>query len=165
MVRVPWLGREGRNIPGNISQIDLVPTLLDLMGQKVPDHLQGRSRAGVLRGEETLDGNDVFVQHNGAPVEVTWIPGRRLVKDEGVMGNDEINRMNELPWRSIVTSDRWKLNLCAGDRCELFDLNTDPCEMTNLYDDAGQQDRVRRMAARIRVWQQRTGDTARLPSM
>ena len=49
--------------------------------------------------------------------------------------------------------------------CELFDLNTDPYEMTNLYDDPAQRDRIRGMAARIRVWQDDMGDTAALPTV
>ena len=163
MVRIPWLGREGRRILGNISHIDLVPTLLDLMGQEVPEHLQGRSRAAVLRGEETLDGNDVFVQHNGTTVEASWVPSGSPLTDEGVMGDDEINLMNAVPWRSVVTADRWKLNLAVGDQSQLFDLNNDPHELNNLLDRPEHRDRVRIMAAKIRRWQQETGDRAPLP--
>ena len=68
------------------------------------------------------------------------------------------------PWRSVV-ADRWKLNLCAGDQCELFDLRSDPHETRNLFDDPAQRDRIRDMTARIRAWQVRTGDTAPLPSV
>ena len=67
------------------------------------------------------------------------------------------------PWRSVV-SGGWKLNLCAGDQCELFDLNSDPYELNNLYNNPDQRDRVRDMAARIRFWQLQTGDRAPLPS-
>ena len=56
------------------------------------------------------------------------------------------------------------LNLCAGDQCELYDLNADPHEMNNLYDDPAHIDRVRDMAARVRIWQHETGDTAPLPT-
>ena len=65
----------------------------------------------------------------------------------------------------MITPDRWKLNLCATDRCELYDLNTDPHELTNLYDAPEHRDRVRDMAARIRIWQDATGDTAALPAV
>ncbi|MCH7495387.1 MAG: MaoC family dehydratase N-terminal domain-containing protein [Candidatus Marinimicrobia bacterium] len=105
----------------------------------------------VLRGEATLDGNDIFREHNG-------IGDRDL-------GNPAINVLAKLPWRSVVTADRWKLNLCAGDQCELFDLRSDPHEMSNLVDDARQRDRVRDLAARIRLWQHRTGDAAPLPAV
>ena len=151
IARIPWLAGEGRTIDGNFSQIDLVPTLLELLGEPIPDGLHGVSRAGVLRGEEDLSGNDVFIEHNG-------IGDRDL-------GNPIINVLNDLPWRSVVTADRWKLNLCAGDQCELFDLNSDPYELTNLFDDLAHRDRIRVMAAKIRRWQREVGDDATLPSV
>jgi arylsulfatase len=151
MMRIPWLARQQTDVGGNFSQIDLVPTLLELLDEPVPDHLQGESRAAVLRGPATLDGNDVFMEHNG-------IGDRDL-------GNPSMNLMGTLPWRSVVTADRWKLNLCAGDQCELFDLNTDPYEERNLFNDPAQKDRIRDMAARVRLWQYRTGDSAPLPAV
>lgn len=154
IMRVPWLARESARIPGNVGHIDLVPTLLDLIGQPVPDGLQGGSLKPVLEGSADLSENDVFIQWNGTSDE---IPDRFL-------GSAEINRMLALPWRSVVTPDRWKLNLCAGDQCELYDLNADPHETRNLFNDPSQRDRIRDMAARIRIWQQRTGDDAPLPA-
>ena len=44
----------------------------------------------------------------------------------------------------------------------MFDLRSDPYEQTNLFDDSGQRDRVRDMAARICVWGQETGDVGAL---
>ena len=108
----------------------------------------------VLDSESTLDGNDVFMEWNGIS------PNLR----DRFLGSDAINRMLALPYRSVV-SDRWKLNLCAGDQGELFDLRSDPYEQTNLFDDPAHRDRVLDMAARIRMWQFETGDTAPLPSV
>ena len=154
LMRVPWLGRDERQIGGSIGHIDLVPTLLDLLGERVPGSLQGRSRVAVLKGEETLGGNDVFIQWNGASPSL----GDRQ------FGSPAIDRMNALPWRSVVV-DRWKLNLCAGDQCELFDLDSDPHEQSNMFNDPAQKDRIRDLAARIRKWQHDTGDHAPLPSV
>ena len=41
--------------------------------------------------------------------------------------------MIAVPWRGVITGNRWKLNLSPGDQCELYDLNTDPYEMNNLF--------------------------------
>ncbi len=153
LMRVPWLSREQTVVPGNVGHIDLVPTALDLVGEPAPAGLQGRSLVPVLEGDETLDGNRVFIQWNGTSDEV---PDRFL-------GSDAINAMLALPWRSVV-SGGWKLNLCAGDQCELFDLESDPHELNNLYDDPAQKDRIRLMAAQTRSWQYTTGDTAPLPA-
>ena len=154
LMRVPWLSSGRRSVEGSAGHVDLVPTLLDLLGEPLPHHLEGRSLVPVLRGEETLDDNDVFIEWNGTS------PTLR----DRFLGSESINRMLALPYRSVV-SDRWKLNLCAGDQGELFDLRADPYEQTNLFDDPAQRDRVRDMAARIRMWQYGTGDSAPLPAV
>ena len=64
LVRVPWLGREGKTVRGHVSHVDPVPTLLELMGEDVPEGLEGRSQAGVLRGDAMLAENDVVVEWN-----------------------------------------------------------------------------------------------------
>ena len=154
LMRVPWLSQEQTILEGSVGHADLVPTLLDLIGEEAPDTLQGKSLQPVLKGDSDLSENDVFVQWNGTSEEIV----------DRFLGSAEINRMLALPWRSVITPDRWKLNLCAGDQCELYDLNNDPHEMNNLFNDPAQADRVRDMAARIRIWQGETGDTVPLPT-
>ena len=105
----------------------------------------------MLKGDDDLYENAAFMEWNG-------IGDRNL-------GNPLINLMATLPWRCVVTGDRWKLNLCAGDASELFDLNNDPYEEENLFSDPAHHDRIVRMAALIRLWQHETGDTAPLPSV
>ena len=148
IIHVPWLSKAETRVDGNIGHTDLVPTLLDLMGEDVPDHLQGSSRKAVLEGSTELT-DDVFMQWHGGAATVP-------------LGNAEIERLSEIPWRCVVSGDRWKLNLSPDDTCELYDLNSDPLELTNLYTDADQADRVRDMTARIKDWQQRTGDDLEL---
>jgi arylsulfatase A-like enzyme len=163
LVRVPWLTGSQRRVGGNFSQIDFVPTLLDLLNQPVPGHLPGESRADVLRGRANLSDNDVVIQHNGVgDRDLTSAASSHTMAPERVR---QLNWLKTVPWRSVVTSDRWKLTLCAADQGELFDLNTDPAETTNLFDRPGQRDRVRWMAARLRLWQETVGDTAPLPGV
>jgi arylsulfatase A-like enzyme len=151
IIRAPMHNKESKLIDGNFGQIDLVPTLLDLLGQDIPEHLQGTSKSDVIKGKTDLEGNEVFMEHNG-------IGDRNL-------GTPAINMLNNMQWRSIVTSDRWKLNLCATDQCELFNLNDDPFEENNLFNDPENKDKIRIMAAKIRMWQHETGDNAALPGV
>ena len=138
-VKVPFLlrvpGLTSRKIPGRFSQIDLVPTLLDLLGEPISKHLEGKSRVPTLRSESTLD--DAFIQ---------W------------------NQPNDL-WRTVVSSEGWKLNLSPNDQCEFYDLNTDPHELQNLFDDPSRRDHVLDLTNRISQWQERYGDEAQLPSL
>ncbi len=153
LMRVPWLSDTGAVLNGAVGHVDLAPTILDLMGVQPPAHLQGKSLTPVLRGERTLEGNDVFIQWNG----VSDIDDRHL-------GSERIDLRNTQPWRTIVR-DGWKLALCASDQCELYDLANDPYELTNLFDDPQHRDRVRDLAARVRLWQHKNGDVAPLPAV
>ena len=77
----------------------------------------------------------------------------------------EVDRVQNIPHRGLIGSDGWKINLSVGDRCELYDLNTDPHEQANVFDDPANRERIRDMAERLRTWQRQTGDTAPLPDV
>jgi arylsulfatase A-like enzyme len=153
LMRVPWLSRQPHVVRGAVSSVDIVPTLLDLMGRPIPSAIQGRSRAGVLAARGSLEDNHAVVQWNGPDVV------KNLAGPEA-----EIARISGQPYRSLVHRG-WKLNLCAADRGELYDMNSDPCEEKNLLDDPKHRPRAREMAARLRKWQAETGDTAPLPDV
>ena len=146
LMRVPWLADSETRIPGRYSHIDTVPTLLELTGANLPGHIQGESRVPVLKGEATLEGNDVMID---------WT-GRDSRESPGIQGVDH---------RILISHDGWKLNLGEGDQGELYDLNGDPTESANFFDDPAQRGRVAEMASRIRDWQRATGDAATLPEM
>ena len=152
LMRVPWINSSQKKIRGNIGHVDIAPTLLELMGvpaSDMPDHLQGQSRVDVLEGRADLC-DDVFMQ---------WYEHSPTVP----LGNPDIERMSRVSWRSVVTTDRWKLNLSPGDQCELYDLKADPFELNNRFDDPQCRDRIRDMTARIRIWQDAVADNLTLP--
>jgi arylsulfatase A-like enzyme len=70
LIRVPWLNNQP--VPGRYSHIDTIPTLLDVMGLDVPDHLQGNSKAPQLKNGETFEGNDIFLDWNGRSIDLTF---------------------------------------------------------------------------------------------
>ena len=151
LMRVPWLAGNGKNIRGRLSQIDLVPTLLDLLGESIPSELEGQSRAAVLQGASDLQANDAFVQWNGSD-------GHKSRGFETDVPAELIAEVAETPRRTIIASEGWKLNLSPGDNAELYDLNSDPHELVNLYDEPDQQDRVQDLTERLVEWQRRFGD-------
>jgi arylsulfatase A-like enzyme len=157
IVRLPGAPHAGRSVGGRLSQIDLVPTLLDLLGQPVPEHLEGLSRARVLSDGATLaetGGADAFVEWSGNE----WRPPRKF---EGGIPPEKWLEMRDI-WRTVITAEGWKLNLSPTDQSELYNLNNDPYEQVNLFGDAGQRARVQDLTGRIRSWQERTNDQATL---
>jgi arylsulfatase A-like enzyme len=154
-VKVPWLMR----IPGSdkhqkiieprVSHIDLVPTLLELMGIDRPPDLPGRSLVSLLKGESASE-DDLFIEWN--PAEIHYDSKTHLA------GPQEIERLKGMMTRTVIAPDGWKLCLNDVDHCQLFNLQTDPEERTNLFDSGRHQEVIDRLRAKIMAWQSRVGD-------
>jgi arylsulfatase A-like enzyme len=160
---------EQRRVSSPVSQVDLVPTLLDLMGHSVPEGLDGVSLAdAVHNGNDAVVPEDVFVEWHGnktgAPVT---LPEELKLEDwQSEYGTpEEVLHANEENLRGVITSDGWKFNWSDTGVHELYDLNADPYEMQNLAVESSSRDRMRELAEKIRMWQQRTGDDLVLPDI
>ena len=153
--RIPWLirmpGQKQQHVIENpVSQIDLVPTLLDLMGSEAGDSLPGKSLAPSLHDNKTTD-DHVFIE---------WNPGAgfKAPKEVDFASPEEIQRVAQERTRSVVSPDGWKLCLSDVDKCQLFNLRTDQYETTNLFDSGQHDDVIARLTKRIHAWQESVGD-------
>ncbi len=149
-----------RRIRVPVSQVDLVPTLLDLMGQAIPGHLEGTSlRPALEKGDGAVSG-DVFIEWN------TRYKGTgEGKKDASLADEDEIRKTLYEFVRTIITRDGWKFNCNSLGGHELYNLKDDPLETTNLAARAEHQPLIQKLYSRIRDWQKRTDDKAALPEL
>ncbi|MFP4054351.1 MAG: sulfatase [Phycisphaerae bacterium] len=163
--RVPLLIRTpgqtaAQRVTFPVSHVDLVPTLLDLMGQPQPDHLEGDSLREAMEGDGEACKRDVFVEwHNDK------VPGEVNLPDwaKDIGPREKLAESVVAEVRTVVSPDGWKLNVSTAGEHELYDLNTDSAERTNRLRDPSQKDRVADLFGRIRRWQQRCGDRLLLP--
>ena len=147
LLRAPMVEQPPRRVGGRFSHIDLVPTLLELLGIEERAGLQGRSRVPVLQARDNLDSDDVFIEWSGADGHA-----------RAGLGEAEPNQSMVHQYRTIVTSDGWKLNTYGKGQGELYELNSDPFELENLYHQDGQRGRIGELTDRIRAWQEETED-------
>ncbi|MEO1011776.1 MAG: sulfatase-like hydrolase/transferase [Bacteroidota bacterium] len=154
--RVPFIIKAPDIAPMHIhqpvGQIDLVPTLLDLLGQSIPEQLQGETLVPLMKGEKT-EPRPVFMEWNPF---VNW--ERDLDKCPQWSHYDQCSVVLQAHIRSVVTPDGWKLNWNTDDRSQLFNLNEDPKELNNLFGSKEHQERVRNLKGLIKDWQTRTND-------
>ncbi len=165
-VRVPLLIRlpgqkEGFRINGPVSQIDIVPTLLELMGEKVPEDCQGKSLRDILVDRKENLEQDIFVEWNGdngasedIRLDGNSAPGRDTLKKAI---NDRI--------RTVITADGWRFSCSPMGFHELFKLTEDPGEKHNLAQDEKYRPLMRELRKKIISWQRETGDNADLPEI
>jgi arylsulfatase A-like enzyme len=88
IVRAPGLLSAGRRVSGTASLVDVVPTLLDLLGIPVPAGVEGVSLAGRLRGADATAERPVYAEVAlGTPPTYTcavWTGSRKcIVSDAG----------------------------------------------------------------------------------
>jgi arylsulfatase A-like enzyme len=161
-VRVPWLmripqlnGRHSR-ITHPVSHIDMVPTLLDLLGVRSERNFPGQSLVPLIQGESDVQ-RDVFIE---------WNPnsGALKVKKGGtkLASKSEQKRIENEHTRTIISLDGWKLCLSDADKSQLFNLHEDPGETTNLLDSGRHKDIIVKLKKKIHRWQNQAKDTVEL---
>ncbi len=109
IVLVPkWEG--GRRLAERVGTVDIVPTILDLLGLEGPTELQGRSLVGLMAG-----GNDSGSVQNRRPYYSESMSPRLS------HGIGELRALFLGPWKYV-----------HGPRPELFNLADDPQELKDL---------------------------------
>jgi len=113
MVRWPGKSAAGSVSDQMVMNLDFAPTILSAVGESVPTPMQGKSFLPVLTGEQSGRFRDAVYYH------YYEFPGPHSVaKHYG------------------VRTDRYKLiHFYEVDSWELFDLETDPHELTSVYED------------------------------
>ena len=126
-----------------------MPTLLDLVKPETATPLPGKSLVSCIR-----DGRDP------GPVMVQWHPGGTIDKS-GPNPGGAIRKADPPEgnaFRTIVTPDRWKLTLHTREHHQLYDLNRDPGETTNLFGQSEHAERVRAMTESLHAKQDAVND-------
>ncbi|MGQ0721344.1 MAG: sulfatase [Candidatus Eiseniibacteriota bacterium] len=121
VLRVPLLlsgpGIVARDLDDLVSLVDVTPTLLELAGADVPDGLDGRSLALLLRGEGTLPAAPVFAMEH----HYTWADGRRVAGRES---------RSEPVLSAVVAGADWLVQ--GPDKVELYETASDPDQHADL---------------------------------
>jgi len=178
MVDIPGVERNGGTVEHPISQVDLVPTLLDAMGQSVPESLNGESWLPFLEGEAEPPRDRVVVEWNGCsirgqgrtylsgageasvlrnPDPTTPHPDYMSVWGDMASDTEIMTAMTEAV-RTIITPDGWKLNYRHSGEKELYDLDEDPYETQDLSEDGSYAEKVDELTSEIIDWQVETLD-------
>lgn len=115
LLRIPFLvrlpdGRAGRRVSASAEQVDIAPTILDLLGLEIPRHMHGESLVdamldGCESAKPTFSASEVSPTGNGGSY------GRSL--------------------SVVFNGHKLILNLPSG-ACELYDLVRDSGEDTNI---------------------------------
>lgn len=139
IVRWPGVTPPGSRCEALVQNLDYAPTLLAAAGVEVPEAMQGRSLAPLLGGETPRDWRDALYYHyfEGPPAI------HRVAAHYGV-------RTYRHKLIRFYDTDEW----------ELYDLQQDPEELTNLYGQPGTKAVASQLKGRLVALRQQYGDTA-----
>jgi len=181
IARWPEKVAAGKRTAAMVQYADVLPTLVELAGgdgKKFP--FDGRSFAGVLRGESDTHRDYAFALHNnvpeGPPYPIRAVTDgryryiRNLKPEEiyiekhlmGVIGGSAKYNAYWTSWpREAVGSERtYRLirRYMRRPAEELYDTQSDPYEMNNLANDPKHAEIKRRLSAQLDRWMKEQGD-------
>ena len=124
LVRVPliwsWKGQFSEDVrsPALVELTDIVPTLLDIVGLKIPNYVTGKSLLPILRGETSPE-------HHREYVRCEYIDALDLADNS---------------YATMYFDGRYKLNVYHTHHLgELYDLQADPDEFDDLWESLDHQ--------------------------
>ena len=114
-----------------VESIDIAPTLLEACGLEIPYYMQGKSLYGLLTGDNDLDFHKEVV----------------VTDFNDSLGSSEINNYTQA---TMTFDGRFKLAIYHSHSGlgELYDLEKDPGEFINLWNDKKYKDLKNNLIAR-----------------
>lgn len=141
-IRIPMIVYDPR-LPGELRgrrrdemvlSIDCAPTLLAMAGIEIPSEMQGRDLTPLILGQAPTWREDWYYEHTHSEPYPRNIPRSQGVRTER--------------WKYIRYIDE-------NPRFEqLFDLENDPSEMSNLAADTGQEKTLEHLRQRLDYWRE-----------
>ena len=114
LIAWPGIIKRGSVNENMVSNLDLAETFLDMAGVKVPTDMQGRSMMPILKGKTPRDWRKEHYYH------YYEYPGYHMVKRHYGMSTERYKLIHY-----YFDIDEW----------ELYDIQADPLEMRNVYND------------------------------
>ena len=107
VIRAPFETMRGRRVADPVRIVDVLPTVLDLVGETVPSNTDGQTLTPLMKG---------------------------AVKELGLEAYSESRYgFDRFGWSPLMALRLGSLKLIVAPRPELYDLASDPHELTNLY--------------------------------
>ena len=160
ILRGPGGFHGGRVNDALVSQIDIFPTLCELIGIEVPEHVQGRSLVPAVRGDAREVNDAVFAEltYHAAydPQRAIRTRRHKYVRRWGDRDLPVLPNVDDSPSKDLLLQHG--LAETPRPREELYDLLFDPNESHNLADSADHADVREDLRTRLATWMQTTDD-------
>jgi arylsulfatase A-like enzyme len=150
----------GKVLDAMVSQIDLFPTICDLLSIEPPAWLQGTSFMPLIRGETGEIRDALFAE---CTFHAAYEPQRAIrtkrwkyIRRFGDRQAPVLANCDDSLSKDVWMEYGWRERSIAPE--QLYDLIFDPNEMCNLADDPSAASIVQEMRGRLEDWMRNTND-------
>ena len=160
MIKYPRNMMSGKVVDSLVSQVDIFPTLCDLLKINKPEWLMGNSLMPILEGKKEDVNEEIYSE---ITFHAAYEPAR-CIRNKKFKLIKYFDEHNKYVLSNIDGSISKKYFLSIGiDQKErdinmLFDLEFDPCEKNNLYKDAKYEKEKNSLEDKLKEWMIKTND-------
>lgn len=134
LIRWPKNVPDGRETGGPIGLVDLMPTLLAMMGVTIPDGVEGKDLSPFVMGDEGAAPESQLIGYWALP-----------------------DRCSPSEWRGVVTKSHTYARL-RDEPWILYDDETDPFQQENLVRKTEHEETRQQLEDRLQEWLERIDD-------
>ena len=144
VIRYPESIEPGQRVKEMTLNVDFAPTLLEMAGVEIPKEMQGESFVPLINGQGSKQWRDAIYYHYY-----------------------EYPKWHQVQPHYGIRTDRYKLIhfYYDIDVWELYDLQEDPNELSNLYEDPAQSALIASLKEELKRLQVQYGDDISLEEM
>ncbi len=177
LARIPmlWHGPEiiknKKPSDAHVSNVDIMPTICNLLNVPLPDGVQGRSLWPLLSGQKypKEEFSSVIVQQGFGGLHFTDLQEYDPYTQDGTLVKgkeqfDELNTWSQSGMMRMLRKDDWKLVYDMQGSGQLYNLATDPAEVHNLFGSSTYKDKQMELLSNMMTWELRTQDPLPLPN-
>lgn len=175
IVSYPKTIKSGKEFNALISTVDILPTIMEAVGTKVPESVQGKSLWSLLQGKKDNIRSYLFTEYTFHANDFRCFYPRRAIRDdryklilnlgEGILAHQYVN----VDWdpayffsRTKKYDDTWVRDvfdcLASPPKIELYDLLDDPDEKNNLGDNPSLKKKRDELSKELYKWMDETDD-------
>ena len=138
IVKWPGVTKPGSKITELVQNLDYAPTLLEAAETEIPADLQGKSLTSLFRGETASWRDSIYYHYYAYPAA------------------------HQVPRHNGVRTKTHKLiHFYNYDEWELYDLENDPEELQNLYQDPNQKEKIAELKKQLKQLEQNYDDDSK----
>ena len=174
---ISWPQQIKENISSEalVSTVDIFPTIIDIMGDKIPNSIQGKSLLPILKEDVDKIRSYLFTEFNYHGKMLNHFYPRRTIRNEqyklilnlaakhitngltGIDGDTSFNMSQQSKYKGTCVEEVYN-RLQSPPEIEFFNLSKDPYEKNNLSKKKEYKEIVEVMREKLEMWMIETND-------